>query len=358
MNRKLFEKRVWNLHSGLWCMRLPVKDGAIHRRRFGNGDRLPNGITYSTPHGLPRRNLRGLSGQALTATQRKLFTGGQNAGLGGHQWRIGRGSTNSLPLPGSYFDFTAHALGEVALITVSRSAPCFSEKMRARANCVLSVFPSRQKREFGENCGLLSWDFRADPIQLHRRPHQDPLPLTKPLNSAASHRRDGTGGGRALAQLRKSRRHPRGYRRSAALPPGLCAGVASQPGVKVLLSGMSDMGQLKDNIRHPVRTGRPSIAAEQDVLAGRPRRCFPTTPCLHRLRLRLGMSIRRRYSKSVRIYNNRTCFQTNSLPQEYFISWSGNREDHCRQCGACLPGVRTYDIPAAGPGDGALFASG
>jgi predicted aldo/keto reductase-like oxidoreductase len=337
MNRKLFEKLgVESSVLGFGAMRLPVKDGAIHRESALEmvDHAYRNGITYfDTAWPYHGGTSEGFLGEALGRYPRESFLLADKMPV----WavnneadmdRVFHEQLSRCRVP--YFDFyLLHALGESRFDhCVEIGALAFLEKMRAQGKLRFIGFSFHDKNEnFERIVDYYPWDFvqiqynyidvhTMDADFLYKALEQRGIPIVvmEPVR------------GGALAQLPEK---PAGILRSYAPQRSLASWavrwVASQPGVKVLLSGMSDMGQLKDNIATLSEPDYPLSAVEQDMLARATQALLsyntvPCTGCGYCMECPFGVDIPRVF----RIYNNLNMFSNEILsPQEYFINLEG-----------------------------------
>lgn len=125
--------------------------------------------------------------------------------------------------------------------------------------------------------------------------------------------------------------------------------VAGHPGVKVILSGMSNLQQLQDNLKtlgeyRPLdETERQAVAQVQKNLLGS--LAVPCTGCNYCMPCPFGVNIPSCFN-----FFNR--YHLTGMPQEFSLRYpmlaaSGQDASHCRSCGRCVRECPQHiDIPA------------
>ncbi len=114
-----------------------------------------------------------------------------------------------------------------------------------------------------------------------------------------------------------------------------------QPEVSMVLSGMSTMQQVKDNIRYAGRSRIGALSKDELALASRVQRAYrklrgiPCTGCAYCMPCPAGVAIPRNFS----LYNDWCMFPGSDQARLEYRTWmdAANRASACKECGQCVP---------------------
>lgn len=129
----------------------------------------------------------------------------------------------------------------------------------------------------------------------------------------------------------------RDYKPDASISSWALRWVASKPNVKVVLSGMSTMEQVKDNL-HTFQSFQPLSLKEKELVAETARSIKRRTKngctgCAYCMPCPFGVNI----PQNFRIWNEFSMYQNmDRTRQAYFVELpESERGDQCRKCGKC-----------------------
>ncbi|MBM3330935.1 aldo/keto reductase [candidate division WOR-3 bacterium] len=113
-----------------------------------------------------------------------------------------------------------------------------------------------------------------------------------------------------------------------------------QPEVSIVLSGMSTMEQVKDNIRYASRSGIGLLSEDELALVKQVQRAYrklrgiPCTACGYCMPCPSGVAIPRNFS----LYNDWCMFPGSDQARLEYRTWmdAANRASACKQCGQCV----------------------
>jgi predicted aldo/keto reductase-like oxidoreductase len=114
----------------------------------------------------------------------------------------------------------------------------------------------------------------------------------------------------------------------------------SQPEVSMVLSGMSTMQQVKDNIRYASRSRVGALSEAELALVSRVQRAYrqlrgiPCTNCGYCMPCPSGVAIPRNFA----LYNDWTMFPGSDQAKLVYRTWmdAANRASSCKECGKCV----------------------
>jgi len=113
-----------------------------------------------------------------------------------------------------------------------------------------------------------------------------------------------------------------------------------QPEVSMVLSGMSTMQQVKDNVRYASRSRVGALSEDELALVAQVQRAYrklhgiPCTGCEYCMPCPSGVAIPRNFS----LYNDRCMFPGSDQTRLVYMTWmdAANRASACKQCGKCV----------------------
>jgi uncharacterized protein len=113
-----------------------------------------------------------------------------------------------------------------------------------------------------------------------------------------------------------------------------------QPEVSMVLSGMSTMQQVKDNIRYASRSLVGALSEDELALVARVQRSYrklrgiPCTGCEYCMPCPSGVAIPRNFA----LYNDWTMFPGSDQAKLVYRTWmdAANRASACKECGKCV----------------------
>jgi predicted aldo/keto reductase-like oxidoreductase len=113
-----------------------------------------------------------------------------------------------------------------------------------------------------------------------------------------------------------------------------------QPEVSMVLSGMSALQQVKDNIRYASRSRIGALSEEELALVSRVQRAYselrgiPCTGCAYCMPCPSGVAIPRNFS----MYNDWCMFPGSDQARLEYRTWTdaANRASACKECGKCV----------------------
>jgi predicted aldo/keto reductase-like oxidoreductase len=114
-----------------------------------------------------------------------------------------------------------------------------------------------------------------------------------------------------------------------------------QPGVSMVLSGMSTMEQVKDNVRYASRSRIGALSTKELALVARVQRAYrrlrgiPCTGCEYCLPCPSGVAIPRNFA----LYNDWCMFPGSDQARLVYQTWMSpeSRASACKECGECVP---------------------
>jgi len=114
-----------------------------------------------------------------------------------------------------------------------------------------------------------------------------------------------------------------------------------QPEVSMVLSGMSTMQQVKDNVRYAGRSRVGALSEDELALVSRVQRTYrklrgiPCTNCEYCMPCPSGVAIPRNFS----LYNDCCMFPGSDQARLVYQTWMSpaNRASACKECGECAP---------------------
>lgn len=114
-----------------------------------------------------------------------------------------------------------------------------------------------------------------------------------------------------------------------------------QPEVSMVLSGMSTMQQVKDNVRYANRSCIGAMSDDELALVTRVQRAYrklrgiPCTGCAYCMPCPSGVAIPRNFA----LYNDWCMFPGSDQARLEYRTWmdAANRASACKECGKCVP---------------------
>ena len=113
-----------------------------------------------------------------------------------------------------------------------------------------------------------------------------------------------------------------------------------QPEVSMVLSGMSTMQQVKDNVRYANRSRIGALSEDELALVARVQRAYrklrgiPCTACAYCMPCPSGVAIPRNFA----LYNDWCMFPGSDQARIEYCTWmdAANRASACKECGQCV----------------------